>query len=189
MIDQLNRLLAPIQRRAMLMIGRCVLNAVSDGAPVQLVQLSGLADEVRDKVERMAEYGFTSNPLPGAKGVAVFVGGERGHGVVIATGDSRYRLQELEPGEVALYTDEGDKIVLKRGRVIEVTTETLVVNASTKVRFVTPLVETTGQVKADGDITDTAATNTRTMKGMRDRYNIHTHPETGTTTNVPNQGM
>lgn len=183
MIDQINRLLAPIQRRAMLMIGRCVLNAVSDGAPVQLVQLSGLADEVRDKVERMAEYGFTSVPLPGAKGVAVFVGGERGHGVVIATGDSRYRLQELEPGEVALYTDEGDKIVLKRGRVIEVTTDTLVVKATTKVRFETPLVEATG------DMIDTAATNTRTMKGMRDRYNIHTHPETGTTTNVPNQGM
>jgi phage baseplate assembly protein V len=173
-------------------VGRCVLAAIKDGAPAQLAQVSMLAGEVRDNVERMSDYGFTSVPLPGAQGVVVFVGGERGHGVVIATGDSRYRLKDLQPGEVAIYTDEGDKIVLKRGNTVEVTTHTLVVKASTKVRFETPLVETTGQIKADGNITDTATTNARTMKGMRDVYNTHTHPENGTgggTTSDPNQDM
>jgi phage baseplate assembly protein V len=182
MIDQINRLLAPIQRRVMMTVGRCVLAAIKDGAPAQLAQVSMLAGEVRDNVERMSDYGFTSVPLPGAQGVVVFVGGERGHGVVIATGDSRYRLKDLQPGEV----------VLKRGNTVEVTTHTLVVKASTKVRFETPLVETTGQIKADGNITDTATTNARTMKGMRDVYNTHTHPENGTgggTTSDPNQDM
>lgn len=184
MIDQLRRVMEPIQRRVMLMVGRCVLNAIADGKPVQLVQASLLTDETRDKMERMTEYGYTSVPLPGAQGVAVFVGGERGHGIVIATGDPRNRLSGLQPGEVALYTDEGDKIVLKRGKLIEITTNTLVVKAATKVRFETPRVESTG------DMIDTAGTNNRTLKGMRDQYNAHTHTgDSGGTTGAPNQGM
>ncbi len=185
MIDQMQRMMAPIHRRIMLAIGRAVLNAVSDGGKVQLVQASLLDDETRDKVERMAEYGFTSVPLAGAQAVVVCVGGERGHGVVIATGDARHRLSGLQPGEVALYTDEGDKIVLKRGKLIEIETNTLVVKAATKVRFETPRVESTG------DMIDNVSTgNARTMKGMRDTYNTHTHPgDSGGTTNVPNQGM
>lgn len=175
MIDQLKKLVEPMQRRVMLMVGRCVLNAVYDGNPVQLVQASLLADETRDKVERMSEYGFTSVPHPGAQGVAVFVGGERGHGIVIATGDHRYRLKGLEAGEVAIYTDEGDSVVLKRGKLIEVTTDTFVVKAATKVQFETPLVEATAKIEAGGDILDNSAANPRTMKGMRDQYNIHTH--------------
>ncbi|MGD9664377.1 MAG: phage baseplate assembly protein V [Novosphingobium sp.] len=184
MIDQFRRMVEPIQRRVMMAIGRAVLNAVYDGSKAQLVQASMLGDEVRDKMERMAEYGFTSNPKPGAQGVAVFVGGERGHGVMIATCDYTCRLPNLASGEVALYTDEGDKIVLKRGKLIEITTDTLVVKAGTKVRFETPLVEGTG------DIIDNAGSNARTMKGMRDRYNVHTHPgDSGGTTGTPNQGM
>ncbi|WVR18342.1 baseplate assembly protein V [Bordetella phage PY223] len=186
MIDQLQKMVAPLHRRVMLAIGRAVLNAVYDGSPVQLVQASMLSGEVRDKMERMAEYGFTSVPLDGAQAVAVFVGGERGHGVVIATGDSRYRKTGMQPGEVALYTNEGAFIHMKNGRVIEMDCDELVVKAGTRVRFETPRVESTG------DIIDNADTNARTMKGMRDRYNVHTHNEnnvSGGPTGAPNQGM
>lgn len=125
MIEQIQKLMAPLHRRIMLSIGRCVLNAVYDGNPVQLVQMSMLSDEVRDKVERMAEYGFTSVPLPGAQGVAVFVGGDRGHGVVIATGDARYRLVGLEGGEVALYDDQGQVVHLQRDGILVKTAKKL----------------------------------------------------------------
>lgn len=146
MIDQIQRMMAPLQRRIMLSIGRAVLNAVYDGSPAQLVQASMLSDETRDKMERLAEYGFTSVPLSGAQAVAVFVGGERGHGVVIATGDSRYRKTGMQPGEVALYTHEGAFIHLKEGRIIEMDCDELIVKAGTKVRFETPLVEATGSI-------------------------------------------
>lgn len=184
MIDQLRKIMEPLQRRIMLMVGRCVLNAVYDGNPAQLVQASMLADEVRDKMERMQEYGFTSVPLPGAQGVAVFVGGDRGHGIVIATGDARYRVTGLQAGEVCIYTDEGDTITLKRGNLIEVETDTLLVKAATKVRFETPIVESTG------DIIDTVNTNGNTIAEMRGIYNTHTHndPQGGAVA-APNQGM
>jgi len=203
MIDAIKKIVEPIQRRVMLMVGRCILTAVKDGNRVQLCQASMLDDEVRDDMQRMAEYGFTSVPLSGAQGAVVFVGGDRGHGIVIATDDYRYRLKELAPGEVALYTDEGDKIVLKRGHIIEIDTHTLIVNATTKVTLNTPLVELTGNqtvagdvhvdgdIEAEGDITDNVDTGGKSMGEMRDIYNVHTHPDTtsGGNTGVPNEDM
>ncbi|HHK4309454.1 TPA: hypothetical protein ACQTX0_002898 [Pseudomonas aeruginosa] len=60
---------------------------------------------------------------------------------------------------------------MKRGRVVEVVTETLLVTAGTKVRFETPLIEATGNIKADGDVSD----HTRSMQVDRDLYNVHKH--------------
>lgn len=185
MIDQINKIIDPLRRRTMLMIGRAIIAAIKDDAPHQRAQVSLLAGESRDEVERLAEYGFTSVPLPGAQALSVFVGGERGAGVIIATGDHRYRLKELQPGEVALYTDEGDKIVLKRGKLIEIETNTLIVKAATKVRFESPRVETTADL-----IDQVSSGNARTVKGMRDQYNAHTHPgDSGGTTGTTGSGM
>lgn len=63
----------------------------------------------------------------GAEAVVLFPSGDRSHGVVISVADRRYRLKGLKSGEVAIYTDEGDSIILKRGRVTEITTSELVV--------------------------------------------------------------
>lgn len=108
------KLMAPLQRRVMLMVGRAVIRAVADGTKMQEVQLSGLAGEVLASVERFQEYGFTSHPHPGAEAAVVFVGGDRSHGLVVAVDDRRYRLVALNQGEVALYDDLGQVVHLKR---------------------------------------------------------------------------
>lgn len=187
----LARLLGPLRRSINLMVGRAVVSLVNDALKMQGVQVALLADEVRDNVERFQEYGFTSHPKPGAEAVVVAVGGSRNQLVVIACDDRRYRLAGLAEGEVALYTDEGDKIVLKRGNVIEVT-------AATKVQLTTPLlevagdIEATGHIHAAGEILDLSGTNARTVSGMRDQYNLHTHggvqPGAGNT-GAANPGM
>jgi phage gp45-like len=87
-----------------------------------------------------------------------------------ASEDGRYRVK-LKDGEVALYTDEGDIIHMKRGRLIEIETDTLVVRAKTKVRFETPLIEQTGDLKADGEVAD----HTLSMQADRDLYNQYDH--------------
>lgn len=120
--------------------------------------------------EMMQHYGFSSAPLPGAELLAIPVGGNSAHTVVIATEDGRYRVM-VKDGEVALYSDEGDYIHMKRGRLIEVETDTFVVRAKTKVRFETPLIEQTGDVRAEGEIAD----HTRNMQADRDLYNQHDH--------------
>lgn len=120
MIEQLRKLIAPLHRRIMLSIARGVVKVVDDSKGLQKVQITLLADEVADKLERVQQYGFTSKPKAGAEAVALFLGGNRDHGVVIAVDDRRYRLKGLADGEVALYTDTDSKIVLKNGGKIEV---------------------------------------------------------------------
>lgn len=110
------------------MVGRAVLRAINDGTSTQTVQLELLKDELYDGVERFQEYGFTSVPHAGAEAVMVSIGGTRGHGIVIAVDDKRYRIKSLENGEVAIYTDEdqdgGHRIHLKRNKEIELLSDT-----------------------------------------------------------------
>nr|DAT30599.1 MAG TPA: baseplate assembly protein V [Caudoviricetes sp.] len=140
------------------------------------VEMQGLANESVSG-ELAQHYGFSSAPLPGAEYVVIPIGGNSSHCVVVASEDGRYRLQ-LKDGEVSLYTDEGDYVHMKRGRLIEVVTDDLVFKVKNKVRFETPMVEMSGDqhvegsIKADAEIAD----HTRTMQADRDLYNQHAHP-------------
>ncbi|MCG8292242.1 phage baseplate assembly protein V [Pseudomonas entomophila] len=132
-------------------LARGVVALVDAGRKLQGLQMRLTADEVKDGMEHFEPYGFTSNPLPGAEALAAFLGGDRSHGVVVCVADRRFRLQALKSGEVAIYTDEGDRLHFKRGRVIEIETLTLKVKADTAVEFDTPVIRTTGQIVSQGD--------------------------------------
>jgi phage baseplate assembly protein V len=114
-------LLAPLWTRVRNMVSRAVLSTVNDSAKMQLLQLQFTDTEFRGDLERFQNYGFTSVPQSGAEAAVVFVGGDRDHALVLAVDDRRYRLTGLQNGEVAMYTDQGDKIVIKRGGDIEIT--------------------------------------------------------------------
>lgn len=187
LVSIIDKLLAPVRRRVRLMISRAILAGINDGTGIQLVQVKLLDGEVRDGVERMQNYGFTSVPLGGAEGVMACVSGDRDHGIVIAVDDRRYRIKGRQPGEVALYSDEGDSIILKRGRVMEVTTETFRVNAGTTIELNaptitgnasagialnTPIVAASTDIVAQGEIADHG---NKSMSAMRGIYNDHGH--------------
>ena len=177
---------------------RGVITLVKAAGAVQLLQADGLSGEKLQDNELFQHYGCTSNPPAGSMCVVVPVGGKTQHGIIIATEHGTYRLKNLKSGEVALYSDEGDSIVLKRGRIMEATTETFRLNASALVEFNTPkvqmnapLVATTGRVEADLDIIDNQTTNDRSMASMREVYDIHTHHENDANgeTEIPTQRM
>lgn len=134
------------------LLARGVVALANSARKLQTLQMRLTAGEIKDGMEHLEPYGFTSCPLPGAEGLAAFLGGDRSHGVVVVVTDRRYRLQNLEPGEVAIFTDEGDFIHMKRGRVIDIETGTLNVRASTAVHFDTPLITQTGQIESQGDV-------------------------------------
>ena len=69
--------------------------------------------------------------------MAIFNGGNRTSGIVVCVEDKRYRLKGLESGEVALYTDEGDSLVLKRDNTIEINTKKFIVNAQDSIELST----------------------------------------------------
>lgn len=118
---------------------------------LQTLQLRLTAGELKDGAEHFEAYGFTSHPQPGAEVLTAFLGGDRSHAVVLVASDRRYRIRELKPGEVAIYTDEGDKVHFKRGRIIDVETDTLNIKATSGVHFDTPLITQTGRFESDGD--------------------------------------
>lgn len=132
------------------MFARCTVALSNAVSKMQALQIRLFAGEIKDGVEHFEPYGYTARPHPGAEGLAVFLG-DRSHGVVVCVADRRFRLKELAEGEVALYTDEGDRFHFKRGRRIELETVTLHVTASAGVEFDTPEIRTTGRIVSVGD--------------------------------------
>jgi phage baseplate assembly protein V len=142
-------------RRVMNMICRGVLATTDDENGMQLQQVSLLRDEAKTAVERFQNYGFSSNAPADSECIVVFVGGGRDHGVVVGVDDRATRFTGLAAGEVAIYTNEGDSIVLKRNNIVEVTTRTLIVNAEDAIEITAPEIRITGNIALDGDLTAT----------------------------------
>lgn len=136
---------------------RGVLTRITTTGGVQTAQVAGLAPEGLEGIEMFQQYGFTTVPPEGAMAIVLPLGGRTSHGIVIATEHSSYRLQGLESGEVAIYTDEGASIVLKRNRIIAATCDDweldckrMKVNASESVAFTTPELSTSEKLTAQG---------------------------------------
>lgn len=152
------------------MMARGTVVLAAAGKMMQSLQVRLTAGELKDNVEHFEPYGMTSNPLPGAEVLAMFLGGDRSHAVVVVASDRRYRITELKPGEVAIYTDEGDKIHFKRGRIIDIETATLNIKATTAVNIDTPVINQTGKIVSTGD---------QVAGGVSQINHVHTNVQAG----------
>lgn len=160
---------------------RGIVTAIAEGA-IKRFGATGRVGESFCSRELFQHYGFTSSPPAGAE---VILLREGNHIIAIAEDDRRYRIA-VGGGEVAIYSDEGDKVHLKRGRVIEIETETLLIKAATKVRIESPMVESTGE------IIDRVDSDGKSMEQIRTTYSSHTHnnvqPGSGNS-GTPNQAL
>jgi phage gp45-like len=179
LLSGISGLVRPVTRRVRSLLSRGTVLLTAERGLEQM-QVALHVGEVRNNVERFGQYGFTSRPHPGAEVVVGAIGGDRGHCVVLAVEDRRYRIKSLAAGEVAIYTDEGDSIVLKRGRVIEISTGTLRVSGA---------VEVIGNVTVTGDVTSSGnvADGVRSMAADRVIFNTHVHSgvESGSSSTAP----
>lgn len=141
MID-FHRLLEPLHRRIMLMVGRAVLRAAAaDGG----LQVTLLADETRAGVEHVQPYGLSTRPLGGAEAIIFSVGGNRDHPLAVVVDDPRHRPAGLAAGEVCLHAAQPAEqhIILRADGTIHI-------QATAGVTIDAPTVEVTGDVVADG---------------------------------------
>jgi phage baseplate assembly protein V len=115
LFEQLTTFVEPLKRRILLMTAKALVKAVNDAGGIQTMQITALAEESRD-VERYQDYGLSTHPPTGSQGIILFLGGDRSHGIAIKVDDPATRKKGLTQGEVALYTDEGDYLWLKRNR-------------------------------------------------------------------------
>ncbi|PTT31891.1 phage baseplate assembly protein V [Pseudomonas sp. HMWF021] len=152
------------------MMARGTVLLAAAGKMMQTLQVRLTAGELKDNVEHFEPYGLTSNPLPGAEVLTMFLGGDRSHAVVVVASDRRYRIKELKPGEVAIYTDEGDRVHFKRGRVIDIETQILNIKATVAVNFDTPEITQTGKITSAGD---------QIAAGISQIKHVHTNVQAG----------
>lgn len=167
------RLMEPLRRRVMLMVGRGTVGSVADAGGLQTAQVTLLADETHEAAERIQPYGLSANPMPGADALVLRLGGNSDHPIIIGIDDRRARPTGLAGGEVCLYSHQtGHRITLKADRSIEIEGEIVLVKATTKLRIEAPALECTGT------ITDNCDSGGLAMDTMRSRYNSHTHGAT-----------
>lgn len=119
-LKHIERIIAHLQRRVMLMVGRGIVNLVDDSGKVQGMQVGLLSNEVRDQIENVQQFGFSSVPPKGSEAVAVFHGGTRDHGIIVATGHRDSRPRGLKEGEAILYNSLGDSIKMRLDGVVEI---------------------------------------------------------------------
>ncbi|MBS7546253.1 phage baseplate assembly protein V [Ancylobacter oerskovii] len=132
------------RRRASQTMARGVISRTNSGRKMQEVDIRLLADENKSGVEHWEPYGITAAPHEGAEALVAFPTGKRSHAVVIAVGDRRYRLKGLQGGEVALYDDQGQKLLLGRDGIAIVSAGDLTIDCQGG------NVVVTGDVIADG---------------------------------------
>ncbi|EDR2284923.1 phage baseplate assembly protein V [Salmonella enterica] len=166
---------------------RVRLSATDSATAVQRIQAQGVGNESLQGAELFQHYGFTSHPQPGTMGIVLPLGGVSSHGIVIATEHGAYRLKSLKPGEVALYTDEGAKIVLRRGKLIEADCETFRINctdfevncdtwaatANDAATFTTPELSTSEKLTAQGLISGNSGMSVKGGDGSRFEGNLN----------------
>lgn len=155
-----NRLLAPLKRQVANLLMKGVVTLVDDGPGLQRLQARLLGMPIGE-VDHYQPYGLAFHPLPGALGLFVSLGGSRSHTVAAVVTDPRHRPQGLQPGEVVLYTDEGDVIAFRRGSQIEVTSlakvtvsaPEVVITATTSVSVEATSIALAGAVAITGSAT------------------------------------
>ncbi|HHV4588351.1 TPA: phage baseplate assembly protein V [Klebsiella pneumoniae] len=170
------------------------LTRVKSDLSIQQVQVNGLAGEKLQDAELFQHFGFTSCPPAGTQCIVLPIGGQTSHSIIIATENGAYRLQ-VASGEMAIYSDEGAYVHIKKGRIVEtecdeylvktkkytVQAEDYDVTATTGANFETPLLKASDHL-ADGK---------STLDAIRETYDDHDHDHGGDagTTDKPNQQM
>lgn len=127
--------------RALNMLAKAVTKKIIDTLGRQTAQVEVTKGELIDDMERMQDYGFTSNPpVAGTDAIVAFLGGSREQGVIIRMENRQFRLKALEAGEVAMFDDLGN--VFKMGR------EAVDLVAVTKATVSAPEVQVMGTASA-----------------------------------------
>lgn len=124
---------------------RACITSVIEGA-IKRFSGTGRPGETFTRREYFQHYGFSSRPKAGAEGLAIV----RGNTVyLVASDDRRYRIS-LEEGEVALFSDEGDSVHLRRGNLMHVVTgRKLLVDAAQDVEINAAKVTVNASVSAN----------------------------------------
>jgi phage gp45-like len=148
---------------------------VDDSGDYQVVTTGLLADEQRE-LQRLSLFGLHGVPPEGCAVLAVFPGGDRTHGYVVADTLADARPRNWQTGEAGLYSLFNSLIRLKADGTLHILAPNGVVFDCPS-GGVTFNVGATDTVAATGQVADLNGT----MQEMRTTYNGHNHGGAGPT--------
>jgi phage gp45-like len=113
-------------RRAFVAVQRGTLEKADDSKLWQEVTVKVEGNRKFSNVEMAHPFGFTSVPKPpddvehrkAAEAVVIYLDGDMSHPIVLAIGDRRFRLKNLNEGEVAIHDDQGQQVYFARDRLV-----------------------------------------------------------------------
>lgn len=161
---------------------------VQAGGGVQKIQVEGLAGETVQDLEHAENFGFTSNPPAGSDCVVVPLGGKTSHGIIVTTTNGAYRITGLSDGETAVYNADGAKMVLKKGRVIEIDCDKLNIKAPSGVNITSEKVECSAVLTAQGQINGNGGMAVQGGNGTTFTGNVNMVGDLHTTGALTNNG-
>ena len=161
---------------------------VQAGGGVQKIQVEGLDGETVQDLEHAENFGFTSNPPAGSDCVVVPLGGKTSHGIIVTTTNGAYRITGLSDGETAVYNADGAKMVLKKGRVIEIDCDKLNIKAPNGVNITSEKVECSAVLTAQGQINGNGGMAVQGGSGTTFTGNVDMVGDLNTTGALTNNG-
>lgn len=161
---------------------------VQAGGGVQKIQVEGLDGETVQDLEHAENFGFTSNPPAGSDCVVVPLGGKTSHGIIVTTTNGAYRITGLSDGETAVYNADGAKMVLKKGRVIEIDCDKLNIKAPSGVNITSEKVECSAVLTAQGQINGNGGMAVQGGNGTTFTGNVNMVGDLHTTGALTNNG-
>ena len=161
---------------------------VQAGSGVQKIQVEGLDGETVQDLEHAENFGFTSNPPAGSDCVVVPLGGKTSHGIIVTTTNGAYRIAGLSDGETAVYNADGAKMVLKKGRVIEIDCDKLNIKAPSGVNITSEKVECSAVLTAQGQINGNGGMAVQGGSGTTFTGNVDMVGDLNTTGALTNNG-
>ncbi|MBF1277379.1 MAG: phage baseplate assembly protein V [Neisseria sp.] len=161
---------------------------VQAGGGVQKIQVEGLDGETVQDLEHAENFGFTSNPPAGSDCVVVPLGGKTSHGIIVTTTNGAYRITGLSNGETAVYNADGAKMVLKKGRVIEIDCDKLNIKAPNGVNITSEKVECSAVLTAQGQINGNGGMAVQGGNGTTFTGNVNMVGDLHTTGELTNNG-
>lgn len=189
-------LLEPLRRQIRSIVGWALMEKTmpKDKENGVRAAMSLPAGEKLTDVPLVQHYGFSSRPKKGSKLLSLFMGGCHGNGYVIGSVGDPSKLPELADGEACLYTDAGQKILLKSdGSIILMPADGKKVTIQSDVE-IKGAVDVTGDVNASGDvIADGSVEAAGDVKALRMAAFVtltkHIHPSAMGPTSAPTPGM
>lgn len=180
-------MLNQLMRKLHNMVLRAQAFKVDDTLKTQTLQVGLRANQVRDGVEHLQNYGFTHHAPTDAGDVLVLcANGDSEQALAILVNDRKYRLRGLESGEVAMYDDQAQAVMLKRDGIQIITDKKLIVDA--------PETKFKGDIEVEGsskmksiDAEKLTATDDVIASGKSLKLHTHSGVQSGPSTTGPAQ--